>query len=85
MGAVRDWRDSWCLRNHEDSGEEYGYEKGDYQVIKVRWDDRARTLAIGRAEKDYPQLMKGRTCIATLRGQSKEFQYGGDEIVLKLT
>lgn len=73
------------LDYYEDSGEGYGYEKGDYQVIQVRWDDWARTLTIGRAEKDYPQSMKGRTCIATLRGQSKEFQYDGEEIELKFT
>ncbi len=38
---------------YTDNGKDYSYEKGDYSVIPMKWDDSRRTLTLGRAEGGF--------------------------------
>jgi alpha-D-xyloside xylohydrolase len=46
---------------YEDDGLTYGYEKGAFARIPLRWDERARTLTIGRREGSFPGMLAERT------------------------
>ena len=45
---------------YEDDGLTYGYEKGAFSRIPLRWDDAARTLTIGRREGSFPGMLERR-------------------------
>lgn len=70
------------LAYYEDSGEGYGYEQGDYQVIQITWTEKERKLHISSANKKYAQSMAGRKCIAILGDRKREFLYSGQETEL---
>ena len=46
---------------YEDDGVTYGYEKGAFARIPIRWNDAARTLTIGKREGAFPGMQKQRT------------------------
>jgi alpha-D-xyloside xylohydrolase len=46
---------------YEDDGLTYGYEKGAFARIPLRWDDTAGTLTIGRREGSFPGMLMERT------------------------
>ncbi len=46
---------------YEDDGESYGYEKGQYAVIPIRWDDKQRKLTIGARTGSYPSMLQTRS------------------------
>jgi alpha-D-xyloside xylohydrolase len=46
---------------YEDDGVSYGYERGAFARIPVRWDERAKTLTIGRREGSFPGMLAERT------------------------
>lgn len=46
---------------YEDDGVSYGYEKGMFTRIELRWDDRLRTLKIGAREGSFPGMLSHRT------------------------
>jgi alpha-D-xyloside xylohydrolase len=46
---------------YEDDGLTYGYEKGAFARIPLRWDDATRCLHIGTREGNYPGMLKERT------------------------
>ncbi len=46
---------------YEDDGLTYGYEKGAFARIPLRWNDAARTLTIGKREGAFPGMQKQRT------------------------
>jgi alpha-D-xyloside xylohydrolase len=41
---------------YEDAGEGWGYERGEYALLHMRWDDRARKLTIGERRGSYPGM-----------------------------
>ena len=41
---------------YDDEGDNYNYEKGLYSTIPLKWNDRSRTLTIGRREGSYPGM-----------------------------
>jgi alpha-D-xyloside xylohydrolase len=45
---------------YEDAGEGWGYERGEYALVKMRWDDASRKLAIGRRQGSFPGLQPKR-------------------------
>ncbi len=45
---------------YEDDGLTYGYEKGEFARIPIRWNDAARTLSIGKREGSYPGMLSER-------------------------
>ena len=46
---------------YEDDGTSYGYERGEFARIPLRWDERRRTLIIGRREGSFPGMPARRT------------------------
>jgi alpha-D-xyloside xylohydrolase len=45
---------------YEDDGVTYGYEKGAFATIPLRWDERAQTLTIGERVGSFPGMLAGR-------------------------
>ena len=46
---------------YEDEGDGYGYEKGAFSRIPLRWDDAHRTLTIGARRGAFPGMLARRT------------------------
>lgn len=46
---------------YNDRGDTYGYEKGEYATIPIRWDDAARTLRFDSRRGEYPGMASDRT------------------------
>jgi len=46
---------------YEDDGSTYGYERGAFTRIPLRWDDATKTLTIGRREGSFPGMLGDRT------------------------
>lgn len=46
---------------YEDSGDGYGYEKGQHAVIPIQWQDATRTLTFGARSGTFPGLIDKRT------------------------
>ena len=45
---------------YEDDGASYGYERGEFARISLRWDQRSRTLIIGRRQGSFPGMLERR-------------------------
>ena len=46
---------------YEDDGVSYGYERGQFARIPLRWDDANKTLTIGKREGKFPGMLSQRT------------------------
>ncbi len=46
---------------YEDDGESYGYEKGEYAVIPITWNDASATLSLGARKGTFQGMLKERT------------------------
>lgn len=46
---------------YEDQGDGYAYEKGVFATIPMKWDDRSRTLTLGRRYGGFPEMLTQRT------------------------
>jgi alpha-D-xyloside xylohydrolase len=81
---------------YEDDGVTYGYEKGAFARIPIRWNEAARTLFIAKREGSYPGMQKQRTFEVVLVSKAKPvgfsfapkadktIRYDGAPIELKL-
>jgi alpha-D-xyloside xylohydrolase len=65
---------------YEDAGDGYGYERGLRNLIEFRWNDRDRTLDIGKAEFPFPQSLRGRRCILRLGPEEREIRHQGEAL-----
>ena len=45
---------------YEDEGDGYGYEKGRYTTVDIRYDDAARSLTIGKRQGKFPGMLRCR-------------------------
>jgi len=82
---------------YEDDGLSYGYEKGAFSRIPLRWDDARATLTIGKREGSFPGMLARRTFEIVLVEKSRpvgfsfepradrKVTYDGAEIKLELT
>lgn len=52
---------SGAFELYEDDGVTYGYEKGQFSRIPIRWDDKAGVLSIGARQGAWPGMPKQRT------------------------
>jgi alpha-D-xyloside xylohydrolase len=41
---------------YSDAGDSYDYEKGQYRIVPIHWDDAARTLTLGGSPGSYPGM-----------------------------
>ena len=46
---------------YEDENDNYNYEKGVYATIPFRWDEKSKTLFIGKRKGSFPGMLKKRT------------------------
>jgi len=46
---------------YEDDGLTYGYERGEYATIPIKWDETAQTLTLGRRSGSYPGMPEDRS------------------------
>ncbi|AIE84565.1 TIM-barrel domain-containing protein [Fimbriimonas ginsengisoli] len=81
---------------YDDAGDGYGYEKGAYATIDLRWDDRTHTLTIGKRNGSYPGMPPSRTFrivlvqpgagvgIPSTAQVRRTARYIGDRIVVRL-
>jgi alpha-D-xyloside xylohydrolase len=56
---------------YEDDGLTYGYEKGAFTRIPIRWNDAAKTLRIGKREGSFRGMLKERTFNVVLIAKDK--------------
>ncbi len=71
---------------YEDEFDNYNYEEGRYTEIPLSWDERTRTLTIGRRNGSYDGMLKTRSFTVTIAGEdcSRTVRYSGKEIRVKL-
>src|SRR5262249_24558033 len=81
---------------YEDQGTNYGYEKGQYSRIPIRWNDASRTLTIDKRVGSYPGMLSRRTFSVGLVSGNKPvgnnfelrpdvpIQYTGERISISL-
>lgn len=72
---------------YEDEFDNYNYEKGLYTTIPFHWDDKNRTLTIGRREGSYPGMIEQRNFNIVLtdgKGRTeKSTGYNGEMLKIK--
>jgi alpha-D-xyloside xylohydrolase len=56
---------------YEDDGLTYGYEKGAYARIPIKWDDTAKSLTIGKRAGKFPGMLSKRTFNVVLVTRNK--------------
>ena len=81
---------------YEDDGLTYGYEKGAFSRIPLRWNDATATLTIGKRQGSFPGMLASRTFEVLLVGKAKPVgfsfepkpdrtvRYDGAEVVVRL-
>ncbi|MCQ2095514.1 MAG: DUF5110 domain-containing protein [Bacteroidaceae bacterium] len=65
---------------YEDEGDGYNYEKGLYSTIRLTWNDRSRTLTIGKRQGSFPGMLQKRS----FRIGGKTVSYTGKEVKVRL-
>ncbi|UGQ48789.1 TIM-barrel domain-containing protein [Massilia endophytica] len=55
---------------YEDDNETYAYERGQSARVTLKWNDKARTLAIGARQGSFPGMVKSRTLNLVLADQA---------------
>jgi len=63
---------------YEDDGESYGYERGEFARIPLRWDEKSRTLIIGRREGSFPGMLTRRTFQVVFVSGTRPVAFGFD-------
>ncbi|WP_321332126.1 TIM-barrel domain-containing protein [uncultured Bacteroides sp.] len=46
---------------YEDENDNYNYEKGIYSLIPIHWDEKTKTLTIGKRKGEFPGMLQKRT------------------------
>ncbi len=81
---------------YEDDGLTYGYEKGAFSRIPLRWNDATGTLTIGKRQGSFPGMLAQRTFEVVVVGKTKPVgfsfepkpdrtvRYDGAELVVRL-
>ena len=70
----------------EDAGEGWGYERGDYALVDMRWDDAARRLTIGQRRGRFPGMQvrrKFKVVVVGHAGRAADLVYDGRAITLQ--
>lgn len=69
---------------YEDEGDNYNYEKGMYSTIKLTWNDKAKTLTIGKRQGTFEGMLASRTFnVKIVGGASKTVKYNGASMTVK--
>lgn len=66
---------------YEDEGDNYNYEKGQYSTIQLTWNDRNKTLTIGKRNGSFPGMLQSRTFrVKIIGGTEKTITYIGKSL-----
>ena len=69
---------------YEDEGDNYNYEKGMYSTIRLTWNDKAKTLTIGKRQGAFPGMLSSRTFnVKIVGGTTKTITYSGKNTIVK--
>ena len=69
---------------YEDEGDNYNYEQGSYTTIPLTWNDRSRTLTIGRRAGSFPGMPTTRTFrVRIIGGTQQTVTYTGRAVSVK--
>lgn len=68
---------------YEDEGDNYNYEKGEYSIIKFKWNDKKRILTIDNRQGAYKGMPAERTFIICHNGIQRPIKYQGNRIKVK--
>ena len=69
---------------YEDEGDNYNYERGQYSIIPLTWNDRSRTLTIGKRTGSFKGMKESRTfSVKVIGGTQKTVTYSGKAISVK--
>ncbi len=69
---------------YEDEGDNYNYEKGQYCTIELNWNDKARTLTIGKRKGAFNGMLSKRTFTIKTPTGTKNISYNGNAIKVKM-
>ncbi len=80
---------------YEDENDNYNYEKGMYSTIGFDWDNKSKTLTIGKRNGEFPGMNKERrfniVLVSEMSGSgdkpmkvTKTVAYSGNELKVKL-
>ena len=70
---------------YEDEGDTYRYERGFYTELPMNWNDRTRTLTIGRRTGGFPNMLSARRFrVHTPGGVVRNISYTGNKVSVKL-
>ena len=69
---------------YEDEGDNYNYEQGQYSTIPLTWNDRSRTLTIGKRTGTFAGMPTTRTFrVRIIGGTEKTVTYSGKAVSVK--
>lgn len=69
---------------YEDEGDNYNYEKGKYSTIQLSWNDKAKSLTIGKRQGTFDGMLQNRTFrVKIVGGTEKTVQYNGKALTVK--
>lgn len=81
---------------YEDENDNYNYEKGVYSLIPIHWDEKTKTLTIGKRKGEFPGMLQKRVFnvvivgsnkgagIETTSSSNREIVYSGERLTTKL-
>lgn len=70
---------------YEDEGDNYNYEKGKYSTIPMTWNDKSRTLTIGKRLGSFDGMVAEREFhVRLVNGSVKTISYNGKAKVVKM-
>ena len=70
---------------YEDEGDNYNYEQGKYSTIRLTWNEKARTLTIGKREGAFEGMPQSRTFrVKVTGGGERTVTYAGKAISVRL-
>jgi alpha-D-xyloside xylohydrolase len=80
---------------YEDENDNYNYEKGAYATIPLKWNNKTRTLTIGKRKGIFPGMIKNRTFNVVFVSENhgvgldiekqpdKAIKYSGEQVMIK--
>ena len=69
---------------YEDEGDNYNYEKGAYSTIELTWNDKAKSLTIGKRQGSFEgMLVSRRFNVKVIGGKTQTVNYSGKSISVK--
>jgi alpha-D-xyloside xylohydrolase len=71
---------------YEDAGEGWGYERGEYALTRMHWDDPGRRLTIAQRRGDFPGMKPQRrfkVVVVGQNGKATDLVYDGRAVTIK--